>query len=250
MVTVSSMAFNNLDSTFGAVQGRYTVLGELNCLLQDPHKFLSLVVKHRGRSQDWQPGTVSTLVLCGRGDVCSGGQIAVCWHKAMPLLGKHTGSAVWGLCWKRLAPVRSSASLPPLSTLENWLPLGTCLQLWRLLRAGAPFQRTGIFLFVLLFIDLVFFFFFSLFYILPVNIALVMSLTRSFQSWTYPVYELSPWAGSGMTAWGKRTLQPVLWDTGRVTFSILDSCCWKNRDWYKLLTRGVVKRFIFWLQSR
>lgn len=127
---------------------------------------------HGGRSQDWQPGPVSTLVLCGRGGVCSGGQITVCWHKAMPLLGKHTASAVWGLCWKRLAPVRSSVSLPPHSTLENWLPFGACLQLWRLLRAGAPFQRTQIFCLFCWFLVWGFFFglvctaFYSVFFLL------------------------------------------------------------------------------------
>lgn len=179
---------------------------------------------HRGRSQDWQAGPVSTLVLCGRGGVCSDGQIAVCWCEAMLLLGKHTGSAVRGLCWKSSV---SSASLPPLSSLENWLPLGACLQLWRLLRAGAPFQITGFFV---CFVGFCFGFLGSvwLFYISPVSIALVMfgpTLTRSFQSWAYPMYEFSLWAGSDITAWEKRTSQPVIWDTGRATFSILDSPC-------------------------
>lgn len=43
MVTVSSMAFSKLDSTFGTAEGRCTVLGELSSLLvQAPRKVLSL----------------------------------------------------------------------------------------------------------------------------------------------------------------------------------------------------------------
>lgn len=137
-----------------------------------------------------------------------------CWANTLEVLcGDYAERVLW--------------VLPPLSSLENWLPLGACLQLWRLLRAGAPFQITGFFV---CFVGFCFGFLGSvwLFYISPVSIALVMfgpTLTRSFQSWAYPMYEFSLWAGSDITAWEKRTSQPVIWDTGRATFSILDSPC-------------------------
>lgn len=55
-----------------------------------------------------------------------------CWANTLEVLcGDYAERVLW--------------VLPPLSSLENWLPLGACLQLWRLLRAGAPFQITGFF---------------------------------------------------------------------------------------------------------
>lgn len=85
-------------------------------------------------------GPVSALVLCGTvvaRSLPAGTRPCLCWA--------NTGSAEWGLCWKRLAPGGCSVSLPALGSLENWLPLGTCLQLWKLPRARAPFQKTGLF---------------------------------------------------------------------------------------------------------
>lgn len=175
--------------------------------------------------------------------------VQCCWCKAMLCW------AVWGLCWKSLAPLRQSTSLPSLSTLENWLPLGACLWLWRLLRAGAPFQRSVLvwvfwcfgLVFLLLFVCL-------LLFIFPVSIVLVVfgpTLTRSFQSWDDPTYELSPWAGSGMTAWGKRDIAAChLGHKESLLASLILAVSKTKRDWYKLLTRGVMKRFILWLQSR
>lgn len=119
-------------------------------------------------------GPVSALVLCGTvvaRSLPAGTRPFLCWA--------NTGSAEWGLCWKRLAPGGRSVSLPALGSLENWLPLGTCLQLWK--RARAPFQKTGLFcLFCWGFLALFFWFFVVCF---SVSIALIMSaptLTRSF----------------------------------------------------------------------
>lgn len=209
---------------------------------------------HRGWCQDWQPGPVSALVLCGRG-----GQITDCWCKATPLVGKHTESAVWGLCWKRLAPVRSSASLPPLSNLENWLPFGTCLWLWRLLRAGAPFQRTGLF-FVCLFCRVLvwgFLGWFVWFFVVYFSCQYCLGHVWSHFNHVFPVMTWSyVWVESLDRQWyhcmGEKEHCSLSSETqvGLILASLILAVSKTKRDWYKLLTRSVMKRCILWLQSR
>lgn len=109
---------SKLDSISEIVGGRCTVLGELSSLLvQDPRPILchwsgsETTCRQVWSEADDKTGNQAVLAqFCRVGEELRGGQIAVCWRGAMPLVGERTWSAVWVLCWKRLAPVRSPAS--------------------------------------------------------------------------------------------------------------------------------------------
>lgn len=148
-------------------------------------------------------GPVSALVLCGTvvaRSLPAGTRPCLCWA--------NTGSAEWGLCWKRLAP---GDVLSPCPLLAPWRT--DCLLAHASSCGNSPglehlFRKLDFFVCFVGVFWLCFFWFFVVCF--SVSIALIMSaptLTRSFLLKGHElILCLSPWVGSGMTAWGKRNI--------------------------------------------